>query len=523
MMHSGPISSKPVYSDALTMENNYFQIYNLAREPFSSDPDPEFLYKSRQHFGTLQHIENAIRNRSCINLIIGDTGTGKSMLLAHLHRQMSLDKSDRSKDVVFLTICDNEDEQSLEHMLSKALGHQGSDGKILSCEQVMEQIRQREKKLIVLIDDGHKITKGGFEFLFRLADLVKNGENIVQCVIAANRNLLDLLTHMPDFKAEKVHVSELGPLSFKDTRLMISHRLKIAGNTMNQSPFFSAMAYVAIYLFSGGYPKRIVALCRQLVSSLGSRKTMKAGWLHVVLYSGLIPPYLRKIMVLVVALSLFAAGGYGFNTLRKAEKNDNPISQSDVSKQDPEVIAPASDVLPQQRPDKEELKTDPVILNPPETLGKVIVKPSDSFLIMLEKVYGHSRPRYREAATRANPQIRDINHLKVGDRVDFPPIVAKVSIKNPNASWIRVAGFSTLPESMEFVRTWPSDAPRIKIIPFFRKDSGLNFNIVIKEAYMDRASFKKAFDNLPFEIAPDKERVQFPMNDVVYYSDPFFN
>ena len=63
---------------------DYFSILNLNKEPFSNSPDPEFFFHSRQHLDCLQKLELSLLLRRGLNVIIGEVGTGKTMLVRSL-------------------------------------------------------------------------------------------------------------------------------------------------------------------------------------------------------------------------------------------------------------------------------------------------------------------------------------------------------------------------------------------------------------------------------------------------------
>lgn len=59
---------------------SYFSALGLEKEPFSTSPDPEFLYHSSSHTTALKRLEIAIRLRRGLCLVLGDVGTGKTTL-----------------------------------------------------------------------------------------------------------------------------------------------------------------------------------------------------------------------------------------------------------------------------------------------------------------------------------------------------------------------------------------------------------------------------------------------------------
>jgi len=70
-----------------------YKILNLNKDPFSTAPDPEFLYQSRQHFGTLQLLECSIKKEKGINVVLGPPGTGKTTICRQLYRKVSFEKN----------------------------------------------------------------------------------------------------------------------------------------------------------------------------------------------------------------------------------------------------------------------------------------------------------------------------------------------------------------------------------------------------------------------------------------------
>ena len=68
---------------------DYFSILDLAREPFSNSPDPEFFFHSRQHQDCLQKLELSLLLRRGLNVVIGDVGTGKTTLCRQLIRRFA--------------------------------------------------------------------------------------------------------------------------------------------------------------------------------------------------------------------------------------------------------------------------------------------------------------------------------------------------------------------------------------------------------------------------------------------------
>ena len=59
---------------------SYYQVLGLDREPFSTSPDPDFLYQSPQYRSALANLLIESRLRRGLSVILGDIGTGKTTL-----------------------------------------------------------------------------------------------------------------------------------------------------------------------------------------------------------------------------------------------------------------------------------------------------------------------------------------------------------------------------------------------------------------------------------------------------------
>lgn len=554
----------------MTMEINYFRKYNLNKEPFSSSPDPDFLYQSRQHFGVMQQLENAIRYKSGVNLVTGIQGTGKTTLLRHLYRKISKEKN---LDVHLLNAEFCESQAEFEQQIIQVFGYFEKDPFVhtlhpdMHFHRLLDTIRENPKHVVLLIDNGHLISKEGLKVLLRLADLEQDGEGKVQVLIFANHGIMDNINGFSEFKSKIRQYNVLGPMSFTDTRHMIHHRLKVAGNSIKQTPLFTYPALLAIYIATGGYPKKIVKLCHRLILSMSIKKSMKAGWFQVrfcarkVLSKGSLFPdvVFTSFLFVLISIGVFVfLNSFGPMTIARMDDQTTiavhsegaKVESSDLADETGREIAvakntvsikPNQNVLIQADVIEEQVKTPslPDVLekgNPAmvestedhpvdpftENLGIVEVKRGDTLLEMLEIVYGHSRSIYRDYAFKANEHFADLNNLSIGDRVIFPAINAPVTPSGGDTFWVRLSSFPTLEQAFDFVRAWPSEAPRIKMIPFFREDSGLHVDVVLKRLFPDSVTAQNAMNGLLPYTAKNMDVIQFDLKDSHYYSDPYF-
>src|SRR3990167_10151762 len=59
---------------------SYYKILGFEKEPFSTSPDPEFFYSSREHERALTNVLIELRLKRGLSVVLGDVGTGKTTL-----------------------------------------------------------------------------------------------------------------------------------------------------------------------------------------------------------------------------------------------------------------------------------------------------------------------------------------------------------------------------------------------------------------------------------------------------------
>ena len=261
----------------------YYKILNLTREPFSNSPEPEFFYESPHHVECLQKLELAIRIRRGLNVVIGDVGTGKTTLSRQLIRKFASDD-----EVATHLLLDPHFSTEREFIVSIA----EMFGLIEESETALTdwQLRERVKKylfdeaveksriVVLIIDEGQKIPGFCLETLREFLNYETNEYKLLQIVIFAQEEFRDMLTRNPGF-ADRINLSyNLGPLNFSDTKAMVLFRIEQAMEQGKKTSIqFTGSAMRQIYKATGGYPRKIVKLCHQILLTLIIQNKTKAG------------------------------------------------------------------------------------------------------------------------------------------------------------------------------------------------------------------------------------------------------
>ncbi|MCM8797135.1 MAG: AAA family ATPase [Candidatus Omnitrophica bacterium] len=251
---------------------SYFKVLGFNKEPFSTSPDPEFFYLSKEHETALTNILIELRLKRGLSVILGDVGTGKTTL----SRKLVQDLKER-EDFVFHIILDPSFENEHLFLTSLLRNFEINVGNYIqptildlreSLERFLFQKGVSENKTVTLIiDEAQKLNEGSLEILRVLLNYETNEFKLLQLVLLGQLELHSKIMNIPNFFDRISFKYTLNPLDFDETKEMIEFRMKQAGYTANMHLFLDD-ALKEIYQYSRGYPRRITMLCHKAIKNL---------------------------------------------------------------------------------------------------------------------------------------------------------------------------------------------------------------------------------------------------------------
>ncbi len=236
----------------------YQAFYGLKENPFSIQPDPDFLYFGRRHSYAYAMMEFGIRNRVGFMVISGEIGCGKTTLVRHLLNNLA---PEHTVGLVYNT--HREIANLLQWiMLSFGLTYEGESNVALFDEFQRFLIKQygSGKSVLLIIDEAHNLNPDALESLRMLSNINADKSQLLQIMLVGQPQLKDVLLR-PDLLqfSQRVEVDfHIKPFDASDVQGYIQHRLKIAGR---ETPLFTADACARIAEASQGIPRRINILC----------------------------------------------------------------------------------------------------------------------------------------------------------------------------------------------------------------------------------------------------------------------
>lgn len=248
---------------------SYYSVLGLEKEPFSTSPDPQFFYHSASHNTALKRLEIAIRLRRGLCIIFGDVGTGKTTLSRTL-----LQAFKEENNYIFQMILDPGFKSEFQFLLylAKIFGITPEFKSTLDFKEALEKYLfqkgvEENKTIVLLIDEGQKITQENLEVLRTLLNYETNEYKLLQLVIMAQVELLPRIKKVRNFLDRICLKYTINPLDENETREMIDFRLRQAGYNWPRS-LFTDEAVRLIYQETQGYPRRISMLCHDALEAI---------------------------------------------------------------------------------------------------------------------------------------------------------------------------------------------------------------------------------------------------------------
>lgn len=239
----------------------YCNYFGFSEKPFEMTPDPKFLYLSRGHIEMLASLTYGIDERRGFITIIGEVGTGKTILI-----NSALERLDENTKVAMIFNTD----MTFDEMLHMALVdlRLAKASEPLSKVQALSRLNAFATKQVpwggnvaFIVDEAQNLDSRSMENLRLLSNLESHKHKLVQIVLSGQPEL-DVKLHDPQLRqlAQRITLRRyITPLSEKETYEYIQHRLAVAH--YQGSSLFNGKAQKLVWNYFGGVPRSINILC----------------------------------------------------------------------------------------------------------------------------------------------------------------------------------------------------------------------------------------------------------------------
>ncbi len=234
----------------------YRQHFGLNEHPFSLTPDTQFYFNSQSHREVLSTLLLALRHSEGFIKIVGEVGTGKTLLSRKLLASLGENFITAYIPNPYLT------PDELKWFLAEEIGIAYSP-EIPSYQLLKEinlrlvELAQQKRQVVLIVDEAQAMPRETIEALRLLTNLETEKSKLLQVVLFGQPELDELLDR-PDLRQLKqriVFAEYLQTIPKSSLNDYLSYRLSSAG--YRGALLFSPTAIGLLYKASAGVPRLI--------------------------------------------------------------------------------------------------------------------------------------------------------------------------------------------------------------------------------------------------------------------------
>lgn len=237
----------------------YAGYFGLSENPFAITPDPRYLFLSGRHTEALAHLLYGVTESGGFIQLTGEVGTGKTTLIRSL-----LEKLPDTVDAALIInprVSIPEFLRAICHELHIGCPPEHSPQQLIDALNAqLLQAHARGRRVVLIIDEAQALSREVLEQVRLLTNLETSRQKLLQIILVGQPELRVLLAR-DDLRQLAQRITgryHLEPLSHKDTRAYVHHRLNVAGAL---APIFTASGLRAVWRYTRGIPRVINIVC----------------------------------------------------------------------------------------------------------------------------------------------------------------------------------------------------------------------------------------------------------------------
>lgn len=414
----------------------YLDFYLLKKEPFHVTPDPEFLFLSPSHKAALTALVYGVEERQGFVALLGEMGLGKTTIL-----RSYLERVDQSQLKPIHLLHPNLSFRELLYTLCQECGLEGTTETIAETITRLHHVLigeyQQGRNVALLVDEAQHMPLETLEQLLLLSNLETSTQKLLQIVLVGQPEFEAKLNAqaLRQLKQRLVIRATIVPLTAEESRDYILYRL--AKVRLVDNPIFTRGALQAIITQAQGIPRVLNILCTNaLIQGFVKgqpRISVKIAQEVIAEYTGKKPRQGWRPWVAVAgALALLAVWHWGspyahslFAKLHLPRATPSgTLPETPAGGRDSGPLGSASTPFLPLEPAKEAAFPPPEPSAFPQMapVDVRIIQKGDQIAQVAREVYGVSNPAVFAWIKQNNPHLQNVNRLKVGMQLTFPPL-----------------------------------------------------------------------------------------------------
>ena len=238
----------------------YKSFFGLKDNPFNVNPDPRYLFLTKEIEEALSSLMYGIQSRKGFITLIGEVGTGKTTLINQLVEWLH----QRRARTAFLFNSRMNTNQLFDFILAEfgiVCESRSKSQQLMALNQWLLDRYSAGETTVLIIDEAQNLTYPVLEEIRLLTNLETSTEKLLQIVLSGQQELEDKLK-LPQLRQLRQRIMlrcKTAPLTKEQTQDYISERLRIGG--ASGETIFSPKSVETIHLYSLGIPRVINLLC----------------------------------------------------------------------------------------------------------------------------------------------------------------------------------------------------------------------------------------------------------------------
>jgi general secretion pathway protein A len=237
----------------------YKSYFGLKENPFNVNPDPRYLYLTKQIEEALTGLMYGIQTRKGFITLTGEVGTGKTTLV---NRLLDWLRQRRTRTAFLFN-----SRMNTSHLFDFILAEfeitcesRTKSQQLMKLNQWLLERYRAGETAVLIVDEAQNLSYPVLEEIRMLTNLETSTEKLLQIVLSGQPELEEKLK-LPQLRQLKQRITlrcRTAPLSKEQTHAYIAERLRIAG-TGDQ--IFSPEAMDTVHMYSLGIPRVVNLLC----------------------------------------------------------------------------------------------------------------------------------------------------------------------------------------------------------------------------------------------------------------------
>lgn len=322
----------------------YLEHFGLDRSPFKITPDTSLFYEGGNRGAALEAVKYAILQGEGIIKVVGEVGSGKTMLC----RMLELRLPDYV-EIVYLANPSLSPEKILHVIATEMkLPVEQNDDKAKVMQMLQQYLLDRHsrgRQVVVFIEEAQGMPLETLEEIRLLSNLETDQFKMLQIVLFGQPELDENLAQkqIRQLRERITHHLSLDIFDKKDIQSYLNFRLRAAG--YKEADLFNAQLASRIAKYSRGLTRRINILADKALLAAYSENSQQVKPKHIKMAandsqysSASLPVWLKYSLVVLLLISLVGLGWFGHrltgtatdsaNSQVKTDKNDASSSNN---------------------------------------------------------------------------------------------------------------------------------------------------------------------------------------------------